>query len=163
MTSTVNSTFTPLAANAIFTGTFESVKDFATITVTLRADASGNGANALAFQWSTNGIDIDFEEATSLTANVGRGFAITARAEYFRIEYRNGATAQTLFHLGVVYHASGTGLISRPLGKNLTDDNFAQTVRAVLCAKKADGSYVNLKATDDGKLIVKVKGLDSSD
>jgi len=52
--------------------------------------------------------------------------------------------------------SSVTGIITRPISKNLTDDNFAQTVRAVLTAKKADGTYMSLKCTDDGRLMVKV-------
>ena len=158
--SEVNSTNSPLPANGVFTGTFENVKDFATISITVFSDKNGASPVALDFQWSTDGEHVDFAEGTGLVGGTGRGFAITARAEHFRIVYTNGSIAQSEFRLGVVYHASGTGLISRPLGKGLTDDNFAQTVRAVLCAQRDDGTYVNLKATSDGRLRIKIAGSD---
>ena len=159
-TSVGNTTRTPLGINEIFTGKFEDVKDVAFLSLTVSADVESAPAG-LKFQWSVDGEMVDLEDGTRLGASIGlpgRAFAITPRARWFRIIYINGPNPQTLFRIGVIYHSSGTGLISRPLGRVLTDENFAQVVRAALCAKRADGTYTNLRATDDGRLIVKIDG-----
>lgn len=141
-----------LAAAAAWTGEFVDVKDYAAISITARAShASAN--DGLVFQWSIDGVEVDFSEGTSLAAGVGRGFSISARARFFRVKYTNGPVAATYMRVGTVFHCAGSGLITRPLDKNLTDENFAQTVRAVLAAQKPDGTYMNLKCTVDGALI----------
>ena len=147
---------TLLGPNEIFTGIFEDVKDIAFISITVSSDVESAPAG-LKFQWSIDGQIVDLEDGTKVGASIGlpgRAFAITPRARWFRIVYVNGATIQSIFRVAAIYHSSGTGLISRPIGRVLTDENFAQTVRAVLCAKKADGTYVNLIATNDGRLRV---------
>jgi len=158
--SVANRSETPLAAAGVFTGQFEDVKDVAFMSITVSADVE-SAAAGLKFQWSVNGTDVDLEDGTKVGASIGlpgRAFAITPRARYFRIVYVNGPLAQTTFRIAVIHHSSGTGLISRPIGRALTDENFAQVTRSVLAAQKADGTYVNLKATDDGRLIVKIDG-----
>ena len=151
---------TPLGAGGVYTGEFEDVKDVAFMSITVSSDVESATAG-LKFQWAVNGVDVDLEDSTKVGASIGlpgRAFAITPRAHYFRVVYVNGPVAQSIFRLGVIHHSSGTGLISRPIGRVLSNENFAQVVRAVLSAQKADGTYVNLKATDDGRLIVKIDG-----
>ena len=130
---------TPLASGAIFIGTFEDVRDVAFMSITVSTDVESAPAG-LKFQWSVDGANVDLEDGTKVGASIGlpgRAFAITPRAQFFRIVYVNGSAAQAFFRLGVVNHTSGTGLISRPLARVLTDENFAQTVRAVLTARRA--------------------------
>jgi len=152
-----------LAPNGVYVGEFEDVKNVAFMTITVASDVESAVAG-LKFQWSMNGQDVDLEDGTKVGASIGlpgRAFAITPRAQFFRVRYINGLVQQGIFRLGVIYHSSGTGLISRPIGRVLTDENFAQVVRAVLSAQKTDGTYVNLRATDDGRLIVKIEGTPS--
>ena len=152
--SLLNTTETPLGPNGVWEGMFEDVKDVAFMSITVSSDKE-SAAAGLKFQWSIDGIGVDLEDGTRLGASIGfpgRAFAITPRARWFRIKYVNGPDLQTVFRVGVVLHSSGTGLISRPIGRTLTDENFAQVVRAALAAKKANGEYVNLFAADDGHL-----------
>lgn len=153
-----NRTFTPLSADGIFEGTFEDVSNAASISIIIKSDKD-SAPQGFIFQWSADGTEVDFEEKTVLGAAAGlsgRAFSITPKGDFFRIKYINGPQAQTKFRLAVTYHSAGTGLISRLLNLALTDNQFAQTVRAVLTAKKPNGEYVNLSATEDGKLIVKL-------
>jgi len=155
--SLANFTDVPLAANATWAGEFEDVKDVAFMSITVSSDKESAPAG-LKFQWSINKTDVDLEDGTKIGASIGlpgRAFAITPRARYFRIVYVNGPETQMTFHVAVVHHSSGTGLISRPLGRVLTDENFAQVVRAALSAKKANGEYVNLSASDDAQLVIR--------
>jgi hypothetical protein len=149
--SAVNSTTAPLGGSGTFTGEWEDVTCSAFIRITILAD-QGSASDGLKLQWSNDGSMMVFEESSSVSANVGRGFAITTRAKYFRIQYVNGATPQGSFTLQCICHVSGTGLISRPLDKQLTDDNFAQTVRSVTSGKKSNGDYLSSNITDNGGL-----------
>ena len=145
-TSVGNSSTALLGIGATFTGVFESVSAYAFFTASVFTDVA-SATNGLVFNWSHDGVNIDRSEGTNVNANIGRAFAITPRAKFFRIDYINGATAQGIFRLGVVYHPVGTGLITRTLSETLTDSHFVQAVRAVISARPLAGTnYVNLNA-----------------
>lgn len=148
-----NSSATPLGSSATFTGTFEDVKDYAALTLSVFADQA-SATDGLKFDWSHDGTNVDRTEATTVSASSGRAFNILVRARYFRVRYVNDATAQTAFRLGVVYHVTGSGLITKPLDGPVTSENLAQLVQAVLAVKKTDGSYDQPVLTSDGRLFV---------
>ncbi|TAK59555.1 hypothetical protein [Methylobacter sp.] len=143
--STGNSSTALLAAAAVFTGAFEEVKDYAFLTLSVISDVA-SATDGLSFQWSHNGVDVDRTEMTSVLAGVGRAFAITPRARFFRVVYTNGAAPQVSFRLGVVYHLSGNGLITKPIKQTVTQENFAQLVQATILGHKSDGTYVQMHA-----------------
>lgn len=136
-----NSSVAPLGIGATFTGAFEDVKDFAFLTLSVFADVA-SAANGLVFEWSHGGVSVDRAESTLVLAGSGRAFALAPRARYFRVRYINGGSAQATFRLGVVYHRSGTGLITKPIKDTVTEENFAQLVQATLLGRRADGSYI---------------------
>lgn len=127
--SVTNSTTTALGPLGVFIGDWEDVSSFSAVFVTVFADKD-SANDGLSFQWSNNGIDMIFEESTTVTANVGRGNPAVLRAKYFRVKYANGAQAQTSFSMQTICSENASGLISRPLDKALTGENFAQTVRS---------------------------------
>lgn len=129
--SAANSTTTPLGVGGVFTGAFEEVKDYAAISIIVFADVA-SAADGLSFEWSPDGTNADVTTGSSVLAATGRAFSITPRARFFRVKYTNGGTGQVTFRLATTYHPAGTGLISRPLDQALDDENYAQTVRAVL-------------------------------
>jgi len=141
--SAANSTSTPLGIGGVFTGTFEEVKDYGALSVIVFADQIG-AVDGLEFQWSSDGTNADRVEASSVLASSGRAFSLTPRARYFRVKYTNGGVAQTVFRLGTVYHPAGSGIISRPLDQALNDENFAQTVRAILDAQDTATDFQHL-------------------
>ncbi|MGI0060505.1 MAG: hypothetical protein ACREBJ_12140, partial [Nitrosotalea sp.] len=147
-TSVGNTTTTPLAANATFTGVFESVKDYSFLSFSIISDQA-SAADGLVFQWSSDGINIDRSEATNLVANAGRAFAIEVRAAYFRVVYTNGSTNQTTFRVRTDYHVGGTGLITKPIKGSVTDDNFAQLVQSTLLGRNSDGSFSQIDNFSD--------------
>jgi len=138
--SVLNSTITALPGAGAFIGGWEDVSDFATISFSLFSDQP-SATGGLSTQWSSDGANPDVVDNTDVFAAQGRAFSLSVRARYFRIVYTNGPTPQLVFRLSTVFHKTGTGLISRPLTQNLTDNNYAQTVRAVINAKLPSGSY----------------------
>lgn len=157
--STLNSSTTILGIGVVFTGTFESVKNYAMLTVSIFTDkASAN--DGLAFQWSSDGTNVDRTEASSVLANAGRAFSLTVRAQYFRIVYTNGAVAQTSFRLQTVLHSTGVGLITKPLDVVLSTENFALLTQSVIAGEEG-GGFVNVK-TINGRLLVEASIAESS-
>lgn len=117
-----NSTDTPLGAGQDFTGVWEDVLDYASVTVFATADQRTRVSDGCHLQWSTNGITVMDEfiipyrgvqvvlplELQTMRASLPR------QAKYFRVLYRNSeSTGQTVFHLQTTYHPSKTqdGLI----------------------------------------------------
>lgn len=145
LVSVLNSSATPLGSGGVFTGTFEDIKDFVLVTISVFSNVV-SAADGLAFQWSHDGISVDRQEATPVVAGTGRAFAFAPRARYFRIVYTNGASAQAQFRLGVVYRRSGTGLITKPIKGAVNGDNFAQLVQATILGRKSDGTYAQMHA-----------------
>jgi len=129
--STGNSSTTLLGIGAIFTGTFEDVKDYASITISVFTDQA-SATDGLQFDWSHDGTNVDASTGTTVNISAGRAFSIAPRARYFRVKYTNGGTGQGIFRLGTVYHPTGSGLISRPLDQSMDTENYAQQVRAVV-------------------------------
>lgn len=105
--SSVNSSTTPLSGGASFTGTFEEVISYATISVVLNSDSLAVSA-ALEIQFSTNGTDVDY--TSQFTATTGGYFTTVPRgARYARVKVTAGVGAQSYLRLQTVYSISDTG------------------------------------------------------
>lgn len=122
--------------------------------VSVFADVA-SAADGLRFEWSPDNTNWDGASASALSAGQWRGFHVSHRARYFRIKYTNGAGAQGAFRLNTFHRPASVGLITRPLDDTIDDDNFASISRAILATKKtSDGTYVNISANANGRLIV---------
>lgn len=99
--STVNSTTTPLSGSATYTGTWEIVKDFASISIIGTADVAGT----LWADFSTDGST----ESRNILLSDGKDGAFGIHslipvAQYFRVRVINGAGAQASMDVQTVYH-----------------------------------------------------------
>ena len=159
LVSTGNSTTTPLGSNATFTGTWEDISDYATLSVTVYSDVV-SATDGLKLEWSGNGVTADEIEAVSTSASkLGRAMAFNARARYFRIVYINGATAQTTFRLSTVYRPAGSGTNNHKITEVLEDTTLAIITRSVIAGQTTGGGgggYHNVKVTPSGALTVEV-------
>lgn len=151
--SSANSSTTPLGAGATFTGTYEEVTQYATVSVQVRADVV-SGTNGLAVEFSTDGANLDNDDTFTIPAANGKVFTFGANARYMRVRYTNGAAPQGFFRLQTIYHHVPPKPSSHKLTVDLVDEDDAELVRAVLAAKKPDGTYTNITADADGNLIV---------
>lgn len=100
--STVNSTTSTLGANGIFTGTAEEVLVWSEVQINLIASASG-ATSGMAIQHSSDGSNWDLVELYTIKANVPYSIRFAPKATYFRINYQNGATAQSSFRLQTIF------------------------------------------------------------
>lgn len=152
--SIVNSTSTPLAANAVFTGTAEDVLDYASVTIQVYSDQT---SLVLGFrpQYSVNGTNWDDADAYTIVAAAagnGKFFTFPPQARYFRAIYTNGVVAQAEFRLQTVFHRNAVTPSSHRIGDILDDENDAQLSKSITAARRADNTYDNVKSTNNNEL-----------
>ena len=158
-----NSTTTSLGAGETFTGIADDIKDYTAINIAIWADKA-SATDGLSIEWSQEGTNWDEKMTVSIGASKTESYEFGVRARYFRLVYTNGAVAQTAFRLQVIFHPVRTREGARCLCVDIDPREFAKTVRAVLAAKKPDGTYKNIHATTGGNLKVAVEetiGLES--
>jgi hypothetical protein len=91
----IDSTTTPLQANATYTSQQYNVSGFKRVCGTCFADAAGT----LYIDQSSNGTNYDYTSTFNVKASKGLSFSVEITAPYVRIRYTNGNTAQTVFRL----------------------------------------------------------------
>jgi hypothetical protein len=151
--STGNSSTTPLAGGATFTGAWEEIVNYGAIIISVFADVA-SATDGLKFEWSSDGTNVDVDEVSSVNANVGRGFTQMPRSRYFRVRYVNGGSAQTVFRLHTHFQQTTVSNLTRALDKAISGENLAQTVRAVITGEDASGSFFNARVRSPGFLEV---------
>jgi hypothetical protein len=157
-----NSSSIPLAANSIFTGSWEDVSDYSSIVCTIYSNV-GSATNGKSLQFSSDGINID-NTTTYTTPILGDTHVIPVIARYFRIVYTNGSTLQTNFRLQSIYHyyksATSTNSTTNSLttlNSTITDSNTATLSRTVLVGKQSsNGTYNNLTLNNLNELAIDV-------
>ena len=112
-----NSTTTPLAANATFTGTTDDVTSYEEIDINV-AGSPNNAPGSLYFEFSPDGTHWDVSILVGGTQyyspNIVPQF-LRVVLPFFRVRYVNGNMPQTELRLTVVYHrVSGMRLTRYP-------------------------------------------------
>jgi hypothetical protein len=159
--STVNSTDVLLAANEEFIGEWELVKNYAGVTVSISTDQSSAIGGGRA-QWSTDGTDLGiFDDGTlnavTIPAGLPASFEFAKKAAYFRIKYKNGATAQTALSAQVIYNLTAATPNKRILGSPLTDYDSAIAVASHMSGRQATGQWKALAVDALGNLSVSIQ------
>lgn len=151
-----NSTSTPLAAGASFTGSSEEVKDFTTISISVRTDVTSS-ADGFVAEYSQDGVNWDGRSVYTIDPNVGKFFTVAAEGRYFRIRYANGSSPQSTFRMQTVYHVFPPKPSSHRIDEVLTSQNDAELVKAVITGKVGtgplSGSYLNVAVDDQGRFV----------
>lgn len=149
-----NSSSTPLAGGATFTGPWEDCHHYEGLSASAWADVA-SAASGFRLQFSNDAANVVCEENTTIGAGSGDVIQATVCARYFRIVYTNGAAAQVAFSLEV---------LKTYIKAN--QSNITGTVAATI----ADGADVCEGATTDaastagttGTLSAKLRGLTTS-
>jgi hypothetical protein len=154
--STNNSTSTPLGISATFTGTGEDVHDYGALTCQLYADED-SAANGMTFQFSTDNTNWDDVYSFTMTGGETRRFQFPVCAQYFRLVYTNGTTAQTVFRVQTLLKHTNTLTSIHKIEDNVSTDRSAQLVKAGLIAQvNGTGDFIPVQSTAGG--ILKVGG-----
>lgn len=157
--SEFNSTNTPLAGNAIFTGIAENVKDIAVVQVAVYSDVA-SADSGLSFQFSVDGTNWDHIDVYTLVAGTGKTYSIQPVAKYFRIVYTNGATPQSAFRVQTIYKSIYIKPSSHRVGDLISPEDDSELMKAVLTAQMPSGTFTPIDAATGGNLKVSVEEFD---
>jgi len=123
--SPLNSTTTLLNAGATFTGTWEDVSNYNTITLAVKTDQDGT----YTLQFSPDGTNADSTLTRYYrTANIEPPNAFVVTRKYARVTFTNtSASNQTYLRFQVMYGSQGQ--LNAPLDATLSQDYDATVVR----------------------------------
>lgn len=121
----VNSTTTPLASGATFTGPWIDVQHFTTITTATLADVAGT--LYMEFANTGNQANADSSLRYDIAGNTNEVHALKRTRRYFRVRYVNNGTDQTTFEISTHYGTGG--ILSAPKNIVLGQDADAIATR----------------------------------
>ena len=147
------STSTPLLAGVKYTGDAVDMLDYGIIFITAYSDVA-SATDGLSLEQSHDGTNWDFTDVYTVPAASGKVYAIQPSAKYFRVQYTNGGTDQTVFRLQAVLKKTNSLPTSHRIQDSIVDDDDASLIKAVLTAKKDTGTFDNIGATASGNLRV---------
>jgi hypothetical protein len=148
-----NSTSNILLATSNYTGYFEDVSEYSSISTILFSDVPSS-SNGFIIQFSTNGSNIDVSQ--SYTAKSG-GYIQTypTFGRYVRISYSNGNVAQSNFRLQTTYSYYKNISTGQFANDTLTDTSYLQISKNILAGRNASTMYENITSVNN-KLSVNV-------
>jgi len=154
--STANSTTTPLASGATFTGTWEDVTDYSCVATSILGSVSTNGN--LYFDLSTDGGST----YTSVPSTVSDTTFCVPRIlnvveTHYRIRYVNGSTAMTgTFSIQSKHsNAQPISLLSSADG-TVRSETPVQVMKTIIAGKTHGGTFKNVPVDHDGHLATDV-------
>lgn len=151
--STNNSSTTPLGSSGVFTGTSEDVTKYTHVTVSIYTDQA-SATDGLSIQFSTDGSNWDHIDIFSIPANIGKTFTVQRSAQYFRVVYTNGTSAQSVFRLQVLLNAAHGKPSTHRIQDMISNDDGAELVKSILTGLSPDGTFINAKVSSGGALRV---------
>lgn len=148
-----NSTNVPLDADATFTGATIDTLGVADLSISVYSDVA-SAAGGLEMQFSIDGTNFNDVIKHTVSAADGTYVGLGSRARYFRITYRNGPVAQAVFRLQVILRTSAPRALNQRLRDPVSPTINAAVVKAVVNAQDPSGSFVNVRSSDSGALMV---------
>jgi len=150
-----NSTSTPLAANAVFTGTPVFVQDFAAIGVFVFANV-GSAVDGIKLQWSVDGVLWTETLAFTLLPSIAGSYTVGPRAAWFRLVFTNGGTAQTTLQIQTLLHYTVVRTGTVRISDVTSPESDASTVKAVITGRttQGGGGYVDVKVAPSGAVAI---------
>lgn len=152
---TQNSTNTPLAGNATFTGDWQDTLDYSEVIVSAVSDKT-SATDGVVIEWSSHGVTKDEDDVFTLLANAGKTFSFPCNRRYVRIKYTNGTVAQTTFDLQTLLKRYASKGSSHRLADTLSQQDDAIVTKSLVAGKTtaAGGAIVDVKVNPSGALTV---------
>jgi len=149
--STQNSSNVQLATDAIFTGTWEEILEYASISILGLTDQNGT----LYAQFSTDSVNIIHEMQLSSGDDTTLGVhSLIPISKYFRIKHVNGSGGSTTtFKLQVLYHTSSRVTIpTSKINQQLLPYSDVLNTRSVTFGLADNGDYKQVNVNNLGHL-----------
>ena len=146
-----NSSTTNLGSSATFSGFYEDVSDFSSISVIVYADVA-SASDGLKVFFSSDGTNADVTKTASIDAADGLEQIFTVSSRYVKVDYVNGASGQSDFRLQTIYHyyktAGGGGAVIE-----LDQGDLAPATK-ILGKDEKDVDYHQVQVTQQGAMKV---------
>lgn len=102
--SVANSTTTPLGISAVFTGPWEEVTRYNSLSITVFTDQI-SGPTGVRIEQSDDALTTFTANGYRIVGGQGIFMSVPVQAKYARTVYTNGTVAQTSFRLQTLFHA----------------------------------------------------------
>jgi hypothetical protein len=157
-----NSTTENLGNGGIFEGDWVETLDYSSVSVEVKSDQD-SATDGFQVQSSDDGLTSKHPHKHTLSAGVNHHYIYSLTGKYYRIVYTNGTTPTTDFRIRPVLnkydishqHTHGVEFV-------VDSDHPADLVRAVITAKKPDGSYINVGSTAGGNTKVSMEEMETA-
>lgn len=138
-----NSTSTPLAGGASFTGTAFEILNYGIVFVSCYADVA-SATDGLSIQQSIDGTNWDFSDDYTIGAGASENYGVNPHARYLRVVYTNGASPQSAFRLQVIAKGNAKPSSHR-LEDTVTSQDDAELNKTILAYRRyPDDFYANV-------------------
>jgi len=154
-----NSTTTPLAANATYTGTAVDIIGYSTITIIVYSDVD-SVSDGMQFQFSQDGTNWDdvYKHTLNVLDSNSRRFQFPVVARYFRVVYINSFNIQNEFRVQTILHRENTLTSIDKVDSDVAPDRSSTLTKSVLVGYNEDGDrYENIYSTTNKELLVYAK------
>jgi hypothetical protein len=148
---TNNTTTTPLGIGGVYTGTGTDISRYSGIGLNVTSDQA-SATNGLCVFFSKDGSTWFCGEEYTVGANSQKFFTPPTQSKYYRIQYTNGAVAQTTFDLHVMLRKSPFKWSSHNISDPISSDDDAELVKSVLTGEDPTGIFNTVSTTVDGDL-----------
>jgi hypothetical protein len=158
LTSTNNTTTTPLPADDTFIGISEDVHDAVSISIHIDSNVT-SAINGLTFEFSIDNIIWD---STFYTYTYKKGYTsydIDIKGKYFRVKLINGPFIQSTLNIHTIIHYVKQNTEQKILGRDLyiSAQHTGTVMAAVHVSEKhslslIDNQYTPLQVNDNGEL-----------
>lgn len=102
LVSTVNSSVAALAGGATFTGTYEDVSNYSSVTLMIYTTVA-SATDGVIIQWSNDAVNIVLQSLyTHTTSEPSQTLVIPRAAKYARVKYTNGGSLQPFMQLQTI-------------------------------------------------------------
>jgi len=142
-----------LAGNAVFAGTTVDTLDYSLIFVTVFSDVT-SATDGLVTKISSDGITWRYGDSFTINANTEKTFSFQTNKQYFKVEYTNGSTDQSIFDLQTIFKKTNSKPSSHRISESISPEDDATLQKAVLTALNDNGFFTNINATKSNNLKV---------
>jgi len=160
MVSTSNSTSTPLAGGGTFTGAWEDVLAYASISIACTVTPS-NATGTVYADFSPDGVNVDSTVSWPIeNGSIGVPHFLSTSRRYFRVRVVNDGVAQSAMRLQtLLYPVARLSLPTTRVTQTFTNDSDAISTRAVLTGQDNNGeTYANVGISERDALNVEIAG-----
>lgn len=161
-----NSTSTPLSGGGNFTGGWTEIKDYNSINLGVFSDVA-SASDGLKVEYSADGVSVHHTHTWTFPGGTnGIGYQLAAEFRYFRVNYTNGASAQTSFI--VQANLKPTALFPSSYRASTTFTSQSQVIltKGIIVGETTGGGggYVPVKVNPSGALTVEatISSIDSA-